>query len=76
MNKERRSKIYELVERLGRIRGDIEGILDEETKYRDNIPGTEQQSKEFENAEKNCHNLESAYDSVDDAVRHIWVAHS
>lgn len=68
MNKERRKRVNEAIQRIEEAKSEIEDILDEETEYRDNIPENMQQSERYENADNNCYNLQSAIDSIEEVV--------
>ena len=71
MNKVRRKRIDEIMEQLENLKGEIESVLDEETEYRDNIPENMQQSERYERADENCNNLQSAMDSIDEAIDYL-----
>lgn len=72
MNKQRRKEIKQVIDRLEEIRGEvgflldtIQGIMDEETEYRDNIPENMQGGDRYEMADNACNELESAHDTLD-----------
>lgn len=72
MNKQRRKEIKQVIDRLEEIRGEVgflldtvQGIMDEETEYRDNIPENMQGGDRFEMADNACNELESAHDTLD-----------
>lgn len=46
---------------------DIQGVLDEETEYRDNIPENMQAGERYENADSACYSLQSAHDALEGA---------
>ena len=50
------------------IKSDLECLYYEEEAYMDNIPENLQNSSRYEAAEDACDNLESAVDSIDDAI--------
>ena len=69
MNKERR--VDAIIDALENLKGDIEEVLEEETEYRDNIPENMQQSERYETADQNCDCLQSAYDSMEEAIEQL-----
>lgn len=71
MNKERRKRVDAIIESLGSLQSDIEEVLTEETEYRDNIPENMQQSEKYETADGNCDCLQSAYDSIEEAIEQL-----
>ncbi len=67
MNKQRRKQISEVVSRVESVQAeleslldDIQGIMDEETEYRDNIPENMQGGDRYEMADNACSELEAA----------------
>lgn len=68
MNKVRRARVDEVIEKLQELQSEVENIMDEETEYRDNIPENMQQSERYETADQNCDGLQSAYDSIEEAI--------
>ena len=75
MNKERRAEIKEILELLDKVTADleeiqnsIENIKDEEQEYLDNIPENLQGSDKYTKAEEAVENLETAYDSLGEAI--------
>lgn len=71
MNKERRKRVNEIIQGIEELKAEVEGILDEETEYRDNIPENMQQSERYENADTNCYNLQYAIDNIEEAVSNL-----
>lgn len=71
MNKERRKRVDAIIDALENLKGDIEEVLEEETEYRDNIPENMQQSERYETADQNCDCLQSAYDSMEEAIEQL-----
>lgn len=74
MNKQRRKQIVDVISRVETVQAemeslldDIQGIMDEETEYRDNIPENMQGGDRYEMADNACSELESAYDTLDNA---------
>lgn len=72
MNKQRRKEISEVVRRVEAVQAkmeslldDIQGIMDEETEYRDNIPENMQGGDRYEMADNACSELESAHDMLE-----------
>lgn len=68
MNKVRRARVDEVIERLQELQSEIEDILREEYEYRDNIPENMQQSEKYETADSNCNCLQNACDSIDECI--------
>lgn len=71
MNKARRKRVNDVIEKIQELQGEIEDILQEEEEYRDNIPENMQQSERYENADTNCDNLQSAIDSIEDVASYL-----
>lgn len=71
MNKQRRSKVDAVIDKLRDIQEEINDILSEEEEYRDNIPENLQGSERYENADNNCSNLQSAADQVDEVISYL-----
>lgn len=71
MNKVRRARVDEVIEKLQELQSEVESIMDEETEYRDNIPENMQQSERYETADQNCDCLQNAYDSIEEAVEQL-----
>lgn len=74
MNKQRRKEIQEVVKRVEAVQAeieslldDIQGITDEETEYRDNIPENMQGGDRYEMADHACCELEAAHDTLEQA---------
>ena len=67
MNKIRRKKIQQILEKVEELLSEIEDVKGEEEEYRDNIPENLQSSMRYELAEDACNALENAYCSLDDA---------
>lgn len=68
MNKQRRTRIQEVVDQIGILRQKLEELRDEEQDYMDNIPENLQQSDRHYAAEEAVSNLESAIDSLSEAI--------
>ena len=71
MNKDRRKRLEGIVKKLEELKGEIEGIGQEEQEYFDNIPESFQVSEKGETAEEHITNLEEAADQVNEAVEYI-----
>ena len=71
MNKVRRKRVEEVIQRIEDLKAEIEDILSEEEEYRDNIPENMQQSERYENADNNCCNLQAAIDSIEEVVSYL-----
>lgn len=74
MNKQRRKQISEVVSRVEAVQAeleslldDIQGIMDEEKEYRDNIPENMQGGDRYEMADHACCELEAAHETLDNA---------
>lgn len=64
MNKIRRKRIDEVINKLQDLQGEIGDILGEEEEYRDNMPENLVNSPKYEAAENACDSLDSAYSSI------------
>lgn len=71
MNKQRRNKVDDLIEKLRDLQSEIGDILSEEEEYRDNMPENLQNSEKHENADNNCDNLQNAVDQVDEVISYL-----
>lgn len=71
MNKVRRKRVEDVIQKIEELKAEVEEILDEESEYRDNIPENMQQSERYKNADNNCDNLQSAIDSIDEVVSYL-----
>mgnify|MGYP002703753094 FL=1 len=74
MNKQRRKQISEVISRVETVQAeleslldDVQGIMDEETEYRDNIPENMQGGDRYEMADNACSELEAAHETLDNA---------
>lgn len=68
MNKERRKRIDEIASQIGALLCDLEEVRDEEQEYMDNMPENLQQSDRYYAAEEAVSNLDSAIDSLTEAI--------
>lgn len=71
MNKQRRKELDKILERIEEIKADLESIMCDEEEYRDNMPENLQGSERYELAEAACDAMQTALDSLDDAVSSI-----
>ena len=62
------------MEQLESLKDELEGLLEEEEEYRDNIPENLQGSKRYEKAEDACSNLEDAVSTLEDVISSIEAA--
>lgn len=74
MNKQRRKQIREVMDRLEKLKEDIELLTEEietihfdEEEYRDNIPENLQNSERYEAADSACSSLEDAESALNEA---------
>ena len=71
MNKARRAEINRIIEAISVIKEDIEGVLEEETEYMDNMPENLQCSEKHEIAEEACSQLEEAAEYIDSVIENL-----
>lgn len=71
MNKDRRARIQDLVNRLECIKEELETIRDEEQDYYDNMPESIQGGMKGEKAEEDIENLEEAYAGIEQALDYL-----
>jgi t-SNARE complex subunit (syntaxin) len=71
MNKARRKAIEKVVSDLYDIQSAVEELRDEEQEYLDNISENLQGSERYELAEQALENLNSAYDSIEEAASYL-----
>lgn len=71
MNKQRRSQITKIIERLEAINEDIDNILCEEQESYDNLPESLQESSRGEAMTEAIEALESSYSSVEEAIDYL-----
>lgn len=74
MNNERREQIAKAIELLNEAQGLIESAKDEEQEYFDNMPESFQSGEKGEKAEGAIGDLESAFDSITDAISNLETA--
>ena len=74
MNKERRGRINDLLERVQEIQAEVERLQDEEQEYYDNMPEAIQGGERGEIASAAIDNLSSAYDSLDEVIEYLEAA--
>lgn len=74
MNNIRRKELNKIISSLEVLKGELESIYDEETTCRDNMPESLCGSEKYERADEACENLESAFDSLEEAIEYIDVA--
>lgn len=67
MNKARRSILRQLAEEIDSICNSIYTISRQEEMILDNVPENLQSGERYENLEENVSDLESAYDTIQDA---------
>lgn len=71
MNKDRRARIQDLVNRLECIKEELETIRDEEQDYYDNMPESIRGGMKGEKAEEDIENLEEAYAGIEQALDYL-----
>ena len=74
MNKERRKALTRIEEKIEALKDEVESLMGEEAEYRDNIPENMQGSERYEIADAACENMQSAIDSMEEALSCIWEA--
>ena len=74
MNKQRRKQIADVIKQVEAVQAeleslldDVQGIMDEETEYRDNIPENMQGGDRYEMADNACSELEAAHETLGNA---------
>ncbi len=68
MNKDRRKAIAALISQIEEVKSAIEGIRDEEQQSLDNLPESMQEGGLGQKMTEAVDNLESAMDTIDEAV--------
>ena len=71
MNKERRNRISECIEKLEDIKCELEAIRDEECEAYENLPEGIQESERGEQMEEFISQMEDAHSSIEDANDYI-----
>jgi len=71
MNKERREQLDELASKINEVKDELESIMKDEEEYRDNMPENLQGSERYEMADTACYEMQSALDSLDEAISSI-----
>ena len=71
MNKERKSKIKLYKSMIGDILNKLNGLLDEEQDYYDNIPENLQSSLKADISQDAIEELEEAISNLNDAIDHL-----
>lgn len=68
MNNPRRKALASIQETLDELRAALEGLLEEEEEYRDNIPENLWGSARYAWAEEACTNIQEAIEAVESAI--------
>ena len=68
MDKERRKRVDEIIQKIEDLKSEVDEILNEEIYDIENIPENMQQSEEYEKADANCGSLQDAIDSIEEVV--------
>jgi len=68
MNKERRKKLQNIVERLEAVKSDLENVTDEEQTAYDNMPESLQETDRGDAMQEAIEAMESARDSIEEAI--------
>lgn len=71
MNKSRRRELKKVIQSLLDVRDDLEIVRDEEDETRDNRPESLQVSIQYEESEACSEAMNSALDSIDEAIGYI-----
>lgn len=74
MNKIRRKSLQSIIDQLEELKGSLEDLQAEEEEYRDNIPGSMQESERYEKADEACGNLSDAVDNLEEVISSIEAA--
>ena len=74
MNKIRRKSLQSIIDQLEELKGSLEDLQAEEEEYRDNIPGSMQESERYEKADEACDNLSDAVDNPEEVISSIEAA--
>lgn len=74
MNKIRRKKLQEIIDRANSILCDLEELKEEEEAYRDTIPENLHNSERYEKAETACDSLYEAISYLEEATQNIEIA--
>lgn len=71
MNKDRRKALEDLSSQLGSLIGDLEALRDEEQEYFDNMPESLQGGDRGSDAEQAIGSMETALESLEEAIGHV-----
>lgn len=71
MNIDRRERIAEIRMKIEALQEELDDIAREEEDYRDNMPESLQSGERYERSEEASGSLESAHDSLEEAVSHL-----
>lgn len=74
MNKIRRKSLQSIIDRLEKLKVNLEDLQAEEEEYRDNIPENLQGSERYEKADEVCDNLFDAVDNLEEVINSIEAA--
>ena len=74
MNKIRRKSLQSIIDQLEELKGSLDDLQAEEEEYRDNIPGSMQESERYEKADEACDNLSDAVDNLEEVISSIEAA--
>lgn len=72
MNKERKQHIEAVINRIGELQAELEGIRDEEQNAYDNMPESIQESERGEKMWHNIDDLEHAFSALVDAEEYLY----
>jgi hypothetical protein len=68
MNRERRKLIDKIIRCLDDVKTDVEGVLEDEQSYFDEMPENFQDSERGEVAQEAIDNLQNAIDQIDEVI--------
>lgn len=71
MNKARKQHIEAVINRIGELQAELEGIRDEEQNAYDNMPESIQESERGEKMCQNIDDLEYAFSALEEAAEYL-----
>lgn len=74
MNKQRRKRISEFIEKANELSREIEEVLNEEQDYYDYMPENLQNSERGQNSEEAISDLEEAQSCIEDCISNLEAA--
>jgi flagellar biosynthesis chaperone FliJ len=71
MNNPRRKALEKIAVKIEELQNELKEIMDEEEEYRDNMPENLQGSERYEIADEACNAMQTAIDSLGEAMASI-----